>query len=87
MHHFLKAPMMIFEYAPRYEDYLADTFTLEPESLYETENKTVPFATKRVRNDSLTRIIGSFGFHTGIWYVISGQTIYYWNDTTVYKKY
>jgi len=36
MHPLLRLPMDDFEYrAPRYEDYLADTFIPEPESLYD----------------------------------------------------
>lgn len=37
MHQF-KAPHDDFEHAPRYKDYLADTFIPEPESLYNREN-------------------------------------------------
>lgn len=37
MHQF-KAPHDDFEHAPRYKDYLADTFIPEPESLYKREN-------------------------------------------------
>jgi len=82
MHHF-KAPHDDFEYAPRYEDYLADTFILEPESLYEVGN----FGSEATRgkNDSLTRIIGSSVSHRN---VIRNQAMnIYWNDSTIYKQY
>ncbi|SHK67621.1 uncharacterized sulfatase [Reichenbachiella agariperforans] len=56
MHHY-KAPHDDFENAPRYEEYLADTFIPEPESLYEMGNHGSEAV--RGKNDSLTRIIGS----------------------------
>lgn len=56
MHQF-KAPHDDFEFAPRYSDYLEDTFIPEPESLYESANHG-SIAT-RGQKDSLTRIIAS----------------------------
>ena len=82
MHHF-KAPHDDFEYAPRYEDYLADTFIPEPESLYNNGNNG-SIAT-RGKNDSLTRIIGSSVSHRNL--IRHQANNIYWNDTTVYKKY
>ena len=82
MHHF-KAPHDDFEYAPRYEDYLADTFIPEPESLYEIGN----FGSEATRgkNDSLTRVIGSSVSHRNL---IRNQAMnIYWNDSTIYKQY
>lgn len=82
MHHF-KAPHDDFEYAPRYEDYLTDTFIPEPESLYDNGNNG-SIAT-RGSKDSLTRIIGSSVSHRNL---IRNQAMnIYWNDSTVYKKY
>ena len=82
MHHF-KAPHDDFEYAPRYEDYLKDTFIPEPESLY--DNKKHGSLATRGLNDSLTRIIGSSVSHRNL---IRHQAMnIYWNDTTIYKKY
>ena len=82
MHHF-KAPHDDFEYAPRYEDYLAETFIPEPESLYELGNHGSEAI--RGKNDSLTRIIGSSVSHRN---VIRNQAMnIYWNDTSIYKKY
>ncbi|WP_109831907.1 sulfatase family protein [Reichenbachiella versicolor] len=63
MHHY-KAPHDDFEYAPRYEDYLADTFIPEPESLYEYGNHG-SVATRGV-NDSLTRFVGSSVSHRNL---------------------
>nr|WP_262511296.1 sulfatase [Arenibacter echinorum] len=82
MHHF-KAPHDDFEYAPRYEEYLADTFIPEPESLYNNGNNG-SIAT-RGKNDSLTRIIGSSVSHRNL--IRHQANNIYWNDTTVYKKY
>lgn len=82
MHHF-KAPHDDFEYAPRYEEYLADTFIPEPESLYHNGNNG-SIAT-RGKNDSLTRIIGSSVSHRNL--IRHQANNIYWNDTTVYKKY
>jgi len=82
MHHF-KAPHDDFEYAPRYEDYLADTFIPEPESLYNNSNNGS--IGTRGMNDSLTRIIGSSVSHRNL---IRHQAMNInWNDTTIYKKY
>lgn len=52
-----KAPHDDFEYAPRYENYLADTWIPEPSSMY--DNKNNGSEATRGKNDSLTRIIGS----------------------------
>ena len=82
MHHF-KAPHDDFEYAPRYEEYLAETFIPEPPSLYELGNHGSEAT--RGRNDSLTRIVGSSVSHRN---VIRNQAMnIYWNDTSIYKKY
>ncbi|MBT8184564.1 MAG: sulfatase [Eudoraea sp.] len=82
MHHF-KAPHDDFEYAPRYEDYLKETFIPEPKSLYDNENNGS--VATRGRNDSLTRIIGSSVSHRNL---IRNQAMnIYWNDTSIYKKY
>ena len=82
MHHF-KAPHDDFEYAPRYEDYLKDTFIPEPESLY--DNKNNGSEGTRGINDSLTRVIGSSVSHRNL---IRNQPMnIYWNDSTIYKKY
>lgn len=56
MHHY-KAPHDDFEYAPRYKDYLENTYIPEPASLYENGNNG-SIAT-RGANDSLMRVIGS----------------------------
>jgi len=56
MHHF-KAPHDNFENAPRYDDYLEDTFIPEPKSLY--DNKNNGSVATRGLNDTLTRILGS----------------------------
>ncbi|GAF03639.1 sulfatase family protein [Saccharicrinis fermentans] len=56
MHHY-KAPHDMFEYAPRYKDYLADVEIPEPASLYNQ-----PFfgsEATRGRNDSLRHVIGT----------------------------
>ena len=82
MHHF-KAPHDDFEYAPRYEDYLADTFIPEPESLYDIGNHGSEAV--RGKNDSLTRVIGSSVSHRNL---IRNQAMnIYWNDSTIYKQY
>lgn len=82
MHHY-KAPHDDFEYATRYEDYLADSFIPEPESLYERGNNGS--VATRGKNDSLTRIIGSSVSHRNL---IRNQAMnIYWNDSTIYKKY
>ena len=56
MHQF-KAPHDDFEFAPRYADYLEDTFIPEPESLYDNANNGS--VATRGQRDSLNRIIGS----------------------------
>ncbi|PKB43527.1 arylsulfatase A-like enzyme [Cellulophaga sp. RHA19] len=56
MHHY-KAPHDDFEYAPRYKDYLKNTYIPEPASLYENGNNG-SIAT-RGANDSLLRVVGS----------------------------
>ncbi|MFY0625817.1 MAG: sulfatase [Reichenbachiella sp.] len=56
MHHY-KAPHDDFENAKRYDEYLADTFIPEPESMYEYKNHGS--VATRGKNDSLTRVIGS----------------------------
>ena len=82
MHHF-KAPHDDFEYAPRYESYLSETFIPEPESLY-YQGQHGSEAT-RGTNDSLTRIIGSSVSRRNL---IRNQAMnIYWNDTSIYKKY
>lgn len=82
MHHY-KAPHDDFEYALRYEDYLAATFIPEPENLYDRGNNGSEAT--RGKNDSLTRIIGSSVSHRNL---IRNQAMnIYWNDTTRYRKY
>ena len=56
MHHY-KAPHDMFEYAPRYKDYLANTKIPEPESLYSQPNWGSE-GTKG-KNDSLINYIGT----------------------------
>ncbi|MGQ1910341.1 sulfatase family protein [Marinifilum sp. RC60d5] len=73
MHHY-KAPHDLFEFAPRYKDYLKDTFIPEPASLYDNKNNG-SVGTKGY-NDELIHIIGSsvshrntirnMGMHMGI---------------------
>jgi len=60
MHHY-KAPHDLFEFAPRYKDYLEDTFIPEPASLYDNENNG-SVGTKGY-NDELIHIIGSSVSH------------------------
>ncbi|MHB0755486.1 sulfatase family protein [Polaribacter sp. M15] len=55
--HQYKAPHDDFQYAPRYKDYLADTFIPEPESFY--DNKNNGSEATRGKNDSLINVIGS----------------------------
>ncbi|MGI9551918.1 MAG: sulfatase-like hydrolase/transferase, partial [Aurantibacter sp.] len=81
MHHF-KAPHDDFEYAPRYEDYLKDTFIPEPESLYDNRDNG-SIATRGV-NDSLTRIIGSSVSHRNL---VRHQAMNIYPDQDIYKKY
>lgn len=57
MHQF-KAPHDIFEYAPRYENYLADVDIPEPTDLYKWHEKFGSIAT-RGNNDSLINEIGA----------------------------
>lgn len=73
MHHY-KAPHDMFDFAPRYKDYLEDTFIPEPASLYDNKNNG-SVATKGI-NDELINVIGSsvshrntirnMGMHMGI---------------------
>ena len=58
MHHF-KAPHGMFEYAPRYENYLDDVEIPEPENLYNQPGKYWGSEATRGRNDSLVDVIGS----------------------------
>lgn len=81
MHHF-KAPHDDFENAPRYEDYLEDTFIPEPESLYTYGNHGSEAT--RGKNDSLTRIIGSSVSHRNL---IRNQPMNLYKDSTIYKNY
>lgn len=60
MHHY-KAPHDLFEFAPRYSDYLEDTFIPEPESLYDNKNNG-SVGTKGYK-DELIHIIGSSVSH------------------------
>ncbi len=60
MHHY-KAPHDMFEFAPRYEDYLEDTYIPEPASLYFNAENGSP-ATRGI-NDSLIHEIGSSVSH------------------------
>ncbi len=55
--HQFKAPHDMFEFNPRYNDYLEDTFIPEPESMW--DNKNNGSVATRGANDSLTHIIGS----------------------------
>ncbi|MBK1875314.1 sulfatase family protein [Pelagicoccus mobilis] len=56
MHHF-KAPHDYFEYARRYEDFLADIDVPEPDNLY--DQSTWGSIGTRGENDSLRRVIGT----------------------------
>ncbi|MGJ8738394.1 sulfatase family protein [Zobellia laminariae] len=80
--HQFKAPHDDFENAPRYEEYLADTFIPEPESLYERGNNG-SIAT-RGKNDSLTRIIGSSVSHRNM---IRNQAMNIYVDSSVHRVY
>ena len=73
MHHF-KAPHDFFEYAPRYENYLADVTIPEPESLWDNKNNG-SIATRGINNTLLDTIgssvghrnvIRNMGMHMGI---------------------
>ncbi len=80
--HQFKAPHDDFENAPRYEEYLADTFIPEPESLYERGNNG-SIAT-RGKNDSLTRIIGSSVSHRNL---IRNQAMNIYVDSSIHRAY
>ncbi|WP_282035797.1 sulfatase family protein [Saccharicrinis aurantiacus] len=60
MHHY-KAPHDMFEFAPRYADYLENTHMPEPASLYDNENNG-SVGTKGY-NDELIHVIGSSVSH------------------------
>ena len=82
MNHF-KAPHDDFENAPRYDDYLADVFIPEPESMYNNQNNGSE-ATRGL-NDSLTRIIGSSVSRRNI---IRNQAMNIYSDSSsIYKQY
>ncbi|WP_281987201.1 sulfatase family protein [Aquimarina aggregata] len=81
MHHF-KAPHDDFENAPRYNEYLKDTFIPEPRSLYENDNHG-SIAT-RGKNDSLTRVIASSVSRRNI---IRNQAMNIYPEKEIYKKY
>lgn len=81
MHHY-KAPHDDFENAPRYEEYLADTFIPEPESLYEIGNHGS--VATRGKNDSLTRIIGSSVSHRNL---IRNQAMNIYVDSSIHRSY
>ncbi len=81
MHHY-KAPHDDFENAPRYDDYLEDTFIPEPESLYDNGNNGS--VGTRGKNDSLTRILGSSVSHRNL---IRNQAMNLYTDSTIYKNY
>ena len=81
MHHF-KAPHDDFENAPRYEDYLKETFIPEPESLYESANHGS--RATRGLDDELVRIIGSSVSHRN---VVRNQAMNIYPDSDVYKNY
>lgn len=59
MHHF-KAPHDFFEYAPRYEDYLADVNIPEPSSLWDNENNG-SVATRGLNDEWMDTIGSSIG--------------------------
>ncbi|WP_430424827.1 sulfatase family protein [Maribacter litoralis] len=81
MHHY-KAPHDDFENAPRYDDYLSDTFIPEPESFYDNKNNG-SVATRGI-NDSLTRIIGSSVSRRNL---IRNQAMNIYTDSSIYKQY
>ena len=58
MHHF-KAPHDMFEFAPRYSDYLADVEIPEPDNLYEQPAPGFGSVATRGENDSLVHHIGT----------------------------
>ncbi|MDO6819168.1 sulfatase [Zobellia sp. 1_MG-2023] len=80
--HQFKAPHDDFENAPRYEEYLADTFIPEPESLYERGNNGS--VATRGKNDSLTRIIGSSVSHRNL---IRNQAMNIYVDSSIHRSY
>ncbi len=82
MHHF-KAPHDDFENAPRYDNYLEDTFIPEPESLYTYGNHGSEAT--RGKNDSLTRIIGSSVSHRNL--IRIQEANIYPKDTSRHRKY
>ena len=59
MHHF-KAPHDIFEFAPRYKDYLEDVTMPEPESLWDNKNNG-SLATRGIDNSLMDTIGSSIG--------------------------
>ena len=63
MHHY-KAPHDMFEFAPRYKDYLEDVFIPEPASMYYNGNNGS--VGTRGENDELIRVIGSSIGHRNI---------------------
>jgi len=82
MHHF-KAPHDDFENAPRYDDYLKDTFIPEPESLY--DNRANGSIATRGIDDKLTRVLGSSVSHRNL---IRNQAMnIYTKNPSVYKQY
>lgn len=58
MHHY-KAPHDMFEFAPRYADYLADVDVPEPDNLHEQPQPGFGSIATRGENDSLIRRIGT----------------------------
>ena len=81
MHHF-KAPHDDFENAPRYEDYLSNTFIPEPASLYDRGNHGS--VAIHGENDELARIIGSSVSHRN---VIRHQAMNIYPDQDIYRDY
>jgi uncharacterized sulfatase len=63
MHHY-KAPHDMFEFAPRYADYLEDVEIPEPASLYDNQNNGS--VATRGENDELIREIGSSVSHRNV---------------------
>ncbi|MCB1226747.1 MAG: sulfatase [Verrucomicrobiales bacterium] len=58
MHHY-KAPHDMFEFAPRYQDYLADVEIPEPDNLYDQPAPGFGSVATRGENDSLVQRIGT----------------------------
>jgi len=81
MHHF-KAPHDNFENAPRYDDYLEDTFIPEPKSLYDNKNNG-SVATRGLK-DTLTRILGSSVSRRNL---VRNQAMNLYKDSTLYRNY